>query len=432
MRHAPIPPSLFTENRARLRALMRPRCLAVVNNNDALPTNADGTFRLQPNSDLLYLTGIAQEESVLLLFPDAHMPRDREILFLRDVSPMLETWEGKKLTREAARKISGVKRVEWLSSFERIFRALMCEAEGVYLNQNEHPRAVVTVETREARFVADTIRRYPLHEYHRLARLLHALRAVKSKAELALLQRAIEITRAGFERAARFTRPGVNEMEVEAEFIHEFTRRGGAFAYTPIIATGLNATGLHYIENSARCRDGEMLLLDVASSYAHYNADLTRTIPVNGRFTRRQRAIYEAVLRVFRATAAMLRPGLRPVEWRAAAEELMEKELVDLKLLKMSEVKKQGPDKPAMKRYFMHNIGHPIGLDVHDVQVPHEPMQAGWVVTCEPGIYIPEEKIGVRLENMILITENDPIDLMADIPIEPGEIEALMAGRKSN
>ena len=433
MRHAPIPKNLFVENRRRLAALLQPRALAVVNNNDILPTNADGSIRLHANSDLFYLTGIEQEESVLLLFPDAHEPRNREILFLRESTPHMETWEGRKLTKEEAQKISGIERVVWTSSFADIFRVLMCECERTYLNRNEHNRAAAIVETREDRFVAETLRHYPLHEYHRLAPLLHRLRAVKSEAEIALIQRAIVITRDGFERVARFVEPGVTETDVEAEFAHEFIRQNGGFAYSPIIATGLNACGLHYQENAATCRNGELLLLDVASSYANYNADLTRTIPVNGRFSRRQRQVYNAVLRAFRGAAAMLRPGLLASEWRTGVEELMDKELVDLKLLKLSEVRKQGPEKTAMKRYYMHGIGHHIGLDVHDVSVVTEPFQAGAILTCEPGIYIREEKMGIRLENIIQITENGPVDLMADIPIEADDIEALMAsrGRKS-
>ncbi len=427
MRYDPIQKDLFVQNRRRLAALLQPTALAVVNNNDSLPTNADGTHLLHPNSDLFYLTGIEQEETILLLFPDAHEPRMREILFLRDTSPLLETWEGRKLSKDDAKKISGIERVESLSSFRGIFHALMCEGDLVYLNANEHARADVAIQTREARFVRDTQRHYPLHEYHRLARPLYELRAVKSEAELALLRRAIAITHAGFERVARFVQPGVTETQVEAEFAHEFIRSGGGFAYPPIIGSGVNACALHYVENSATCRSGELLLLDVASRYANYNADLTRTIPVNGRFSRRQRQVYNAVLRVFRAAAAMLRPGLRPSEWRTGVEAAMEKELVDLKLLKLSEVRKQGPEKSALRRYYMHGIGHPIGLDVHDVAVPHQPMQAGWVVTCEPGIYIREEKLGVRLENIIHITENGPVDLMPDIPIEAGDIEALMA-----
>jgi Xaa-Pro aminopeptidase len=430
MRHAPIPKKLFVENRERLQRLLLPKSLVALNNNDVLPTNADGTLALRPSADLFYLTGVEQEESILVLFPEASDERNREILFLRDTSPLLETWEGKKLSKEEAKEISGVGRVEWLSDFPVLFRLLMCEADNVYLNANEHPRAVVTVETREARFVRDTMRAYPLHHYHRLAPLLQALRAVKSAAELALMRRACAITGDGFGRVARFLQPGVSETHVEAEMAHEFAMQNATYAYTPIVASGANACALHYIQNDGPCRDGELLLLDAAACYANYNSDLTRTLPVNGKFTRRQRQIYDAVLRVYRVCEAALKPGLTPRGWRDIADEAMAKELVDVKLLKASEVRKQGPEKKAVKKYFMHGIGHPIGLDVHDVSVIGAPMQAGWVVTCEPGIYIPAEKLGVRLEDTVLITENGPQSLMADIPMEAGDIEALMASRR--
>jgi len=430
MRHAPISPQLFTENRERLSKLLLPKSLVALNNNDILPTNADGTLVLWPNADLFYLTGVEQEESLLVLFPEASDERNREILFLRETSPLIETWEGKRLSKDEAKAISGVARVEWLSEFPVLFRLLMCEAENVYLNANEHPRASVTVETREARFVRDTQRAYPLHRYQRLAPLLHALRPVKSAAEVALLRKACAITGDGFRRVARFVKPGVTETQVEAELAHEFISQNAGFAYSPIIASGANACALHYSENSAPCRDGDLLLLDAAAGYANYNADLTRTIPVNGRFTRRQRQIYNAVLRVYRVCEAALQPGLTPRAWRDLADETMTKELVDLKLIAAAEVRKQGPEKTALRKYFMHGIGHPIGLDVHDVSVIGAPMQAGWAVTCEPGIYIPAEKLGVRLEDTVLITETGPQSMMADIPMEAGEIEALMARGK--
>ncbi|EDY20796.1 peptidase M24 [Chthoniobacter flavus Ellin428] len=348
---------------------------------------------------------------------------------MRETSPLIETWEGKRLSKEEAKTVSGIARVEWLSEFPVLFRALMCEAENVYLNNNEHPRAVVTVETREARFVHETHRAFPLHRYHRLAPLLHALRSVKSDAEVALLRQACAITGDGFRRVARFLKPGVTENEVEAEFAHEFISRGAKFAYSPIIGSGANACALHYIQNDGPCRDGDLLLLDVAACCANYNADLTRTLPVNGRFTRRQRQIYDAVLRVYRVCEAALEPGITPKEWREVADEAMAKELVDLKLIKAAEVRKQGAEKKAVRKYFMHGIGHPIGLDVHDVSVIGAPIEAGWVMTCEPGIYIPEENLGIRLEDTVLVTKDGPQSLMADIPMEAGEIEALMAGK---
>jgi Xaa-Pro aminopeptidase len=338
----------------------------------------------------------------------------------------MEIWEGHKLTKEEAKAISGVAQVEWLSDFPALFHRLMCECEQVWLNSNEHKRAHVVVESRDARFVRDTRLRYPLHNYQRLARLMHRLRAVKSPLEIALLRRACDITEAGFRRVCQFVKPGVNEMEVEAEFAHEFIRRGGQFAYNPIIATGANACALHYLQNDQTCRKGELLLLDVGAGYANYNADMTRTIPVSGTFSRRQKQVYNAVLRVVRAVSQAAVPGKLPRDWQKEAEQFVEKELVDLGLLTTAEIKKQDADNPALKKYFMHGVGHPLGLDVHDLTHTVEPIQAGWVLTVEPAIYLPDEGFAVRLENNILVQENGNIDLMQNIPIEAGEVEALM------
>jgi Xaa-Pro aminopeptidase len=430
MRYRPISSELFVANRARLAKMMLPNSLAVLNANDILPTNADGTLPLRQNSDLFYLSGIDQEETILLLYPEAHEETMREILFLKETNELLATWEGHKLTKEEARKISGIKRVEWLSEFRPLFHRLMCECEHVYLNSNEHKRAVIEVETRDARFVQDTQKRYPLHDYRRLARLMHPLRAVKSELEIDLLRKACAITKAGFLRVCRFVKPGVTETEIEAEYAHEFIRSGGSFAYWPIIASGKNSCVLHYIQNDQTCRKSDVLLLDVAAQYANYNADLTRTIPVGGRFSRRQRQVYQAVLRVLRGSSKAATPGKLPRQWQKDAEALMETELLELGLLKRSDIRKQDPEKPALKKYFMHGIGHPLGLDVHDVALTTEPIQLGWVLTVEPGIYLPDEGFAVRLENNIVVQETGNVDLMADIPIEPDEIEVLMSGRK--
>jgi Xaa-Pro aminopeptidase len=306
----------------------------------------------------------------------------------------------------------------------------MCECEHVYLNSNEHKRAVLEVETRDDRFIKATQARYPLHDYRRLARLMHQLRIIKSDLEVELVRRACEITKAGFLRVCRFVKPGVSETEIEAEFAHEFIRRGGQFAYGPIIASGQNACVLHYVQNDQRCRKGDLLLLDVAASYANYNSDLTRTIPVSGRFSSRQRQVYNAVLRVLRAASAGATPGKSHKQWQKEAEALMEKELVDLGLLTKAEIRKQDPDKPAVKKFFMHGVGHPLGLDVHDVQPTSEPIQPGWILTVEPGIYLPKEGFAVRLENDVLIREGGNVDLMADIPIEAADIESVMSSRK--
>jgi len=430
MRQAPIPSKLFVENRERLKTLLLPNSVAVVNANDILPTNADGTLRMHPNADLFYLTGIEQEESILLLAPNAFDEKLREILFLREPNEHLKVWEGHKHSKEEATKISGVKQVKWLSEFRGVFHRLMCECEHVYLNRNEHGRASQEVETRDDRFVRDCQSRYPLHDYQRLALLLRRLRVVKSDAELDLIRQACAITRAGFLRVLRVVKPGINEAEVEAEFAREFIRRRGAFAYNPIIAAGDSSCVLHYEQNDQPCRRGDLLLLDVAARYANYNGDMTRTIPVSGKFTRRQRRVYDAVLRVLRAMVKAAVPGKLHRDWQKESEALMTEELLALGLLKPRDVKKQDPDNPACKKYFNHGLGHPLGLDVHDVGSMRQPFAAGWVLTVEPGIYIPDEGFGIRLENDVLITDSGTVDLMADIPIEADEIETLMNRRR--
>ncbi len=426
MKPVPITPELFRSNRRRLTQRLLKNSLAILNANDLMPTNADGTMGFIQNADLFYLTGIHQEETILVLAPDAYEEKQREVLFLREPNEHLATWEGHKLSREAAEKISGIRNIQWLSEFPTVFRQLMCEAEHVYLNSNEHYRAMPAVETRDARFVKDCRARYPLHQYHRLARLLYELRIVKSPAEVELIKKACAITGAGFRRVLKFVQPGVNETEIEAEFAHEFIRNRACFAYLPIIAAGANNCILHYNQNDQDCRKGQLVLLDVAAGCGNYMSDLTRTIPVSGRFTRRQKQVYNAVLRVFRQIVKAMTPGKTVFDLRKETEALIEKECVDLGLLTPAQIKKQTPDNPAVKKYFMHGVSHPIGLDVHDVFYVNQRIQPGWVLTCEPAIYIKEEGFGVRLENTILVTENGQADLMADIPIEAEEIEELM------
>ena len=430
MRNPPIVPKLFVENRARLQTQLLPRSLVVVNANDIPPTNADGTRRLTQNSDLFYLTGVNQEESILVLFPDADDEKHRELLFLRETSELIAIWEGHKLTREEAQQRTGIRRVHWLSEFPAIFRRLMCEAGHVYLNTNEHKRAVTEVESRDQRFIHAVQRQYPLHSYQRLAPLMHRLRVVKSEPEIELLRQACHLTGKGIQRLLHWVKPGVTETEVEAELAHEFIRGGGDFAYPPIIASGANACVLHYLENDQPCRKGDLLLLDVAASYGNYNSDLTRTLPVSGRFTRRQRQVYEAVLRVLRAEIAGLKPGRKWKDWQQDAEQLIERECVNLGLLSLRDIRRQDPERPAVRRYFMHGVGHPIGLDVHDVGLLSDPFQAGWVMTVEPAIYVPAEGLAVRLENTVVIRENGVEDLMSDIPLEADEIEAALQSRR--
>jgi Xaa-Pro aminopeptidase len=426
MRHKTIPSELFIENRKRLAALMLPNTLAVVNANDIPPTNSDGSLIMVPNSDLFYLSGIEQEESILLLAPNAFDEKLREVLFVRETNEHLIIWEGHKHTKDEAREISGVKNVKWLSEFPTVFQSLMCELQGVYLNSNEHKRADVVVQSRDARFILDCKAQFPLHALHRLAPLMHQLRLPKSPIEIDLLKEAIRVTDKGFRRVLKKIKPGITEFEVEAEFAHEFIRNRAKFAYNPIIAAGANSNVLHYIDNDKPCKKGDLLLMDVAAAYANYNADLTRTVPVTGKFTQRQKQVYNAVLRVMRASIQNAVVGKLHRDWQKEAQTLMTEELLSLGLIKKSDVKKQTPDEPACRKFFMHGLGHPLGLDVHDVGNLAAPFAPGWVLTVEPGIYIPDEGFGVRIENDILLTEEGPVDLMANIPVDPDEIEELM------
>ena len=426
MRHKPIKNKLFIENRKRLAALLTPKSLAVVNANDLLPVNADATLVMHPNSDLFFLSGIEQEESILLMFPDAVEEKNREILFLRQPNEHLKIWEGYKHTKEDARKISGVKNVQWLSEFPVTFRSLMLESDAAYLNSNEYKRANVEMETRDVRFIQQCRQDYPLHDFRRLAPLLHQLRVTKTDLELDLLKEAMDITAKGFRRMLRFVKPGVTEYEVEAELAKEYIKRRGKFAYPPIIAAGTNNCVLHYWQNDQPCKKGQLLLMDAASSYANYNADLTRTIPVSGKFSRRQKNVYNAVLRVLRSSIAGAVEGKLHRDWQKESQAHMNEELLKLGLLKPSQVKKQDPENPACRKYYMHGLGHPLGLDVHDVGDMNVPFAHGTVLTVEPGIYIPDEGFGVRLEDNILVTEDGPVNLMEKIPIEADEIESIM------
>jgi Xaa-Pro aminopeptidase len=401
--------------------------MAVVQSNDIQPTNADASQPFKQGSDLFYLTGVAQEETVLILFPKAREPEDREILFLRESNDHIAVWEGTKLTKEQARERTGVSRVEWTTAFDGIMNRLMPQAESVYLSTNEHPRGDLAFETKSLRFARECQARFPLHTYRRLAPLIYGLRSVKSNEEVEFTQIACDITEAGFRRVLDFVKPGVGEWEVEAEFIHEFIKRGShGFAYTPIIAGGLNACILHYIPNDQILEDGDLLLLDVAAEYGGWNADMTRTIPVSGKFTPRQKDVYNAVLRMMRYAASILRPGVFIADYQKMVIAQMDRELIGLGLYTAEEAAAAPKDKPLVKKYFMHGTSHHLGLDVHDVSPPNQPVAAGMIFTIEPGIYIPEERMGVRLENDYLIGEMENIDLMANIPIEADEIEALM------
>src|SRR5690606_34607410 len=381
------------------------------------------------NSDLFYLTGVDQEETILVLAPDFPDKKYREVLFIRETSEEIAIWEGQKLTKEQATEVTGISTVLWTSEFPRLFNTILVagDLEQVFLNTNEHYRAAVDVETRDMRFIKWCRRKYPLHRYTRLAPIMHRLRSIKSKRELELMQRAVDITAKAFLRVLKFVKPGVKEYEIEAEYMHEFLREGSrGFAYEPIIASGANSCVLHYIQNNEVCRDGDILLLDVGAEYANYNADLTRTIPVNGRFSPRQKEVYNAVLRVHRKAISMLGPGVRYYDYHKEVQKIMEAELVKLKLIDRTDIRKQDPARPLFMKYFMHGTGHMLGLDVHDVGSMYQRMVAGMVWTVEPGIYIREEGLGVRIENNVVITPKGTHDLMKNIPIEAEEIEELM------
>jgi len=429
MRYQKINRQLFEDNRKKLLKELKGNSVVVVNANDIMPTNADGTMRFRQNSDLFYLTGVDQEESVLVLCPDFPEEKYREVLFLRETNEQIALWEGHKLTMEEAREGTGIKTVLWASEFNRIFHTMMVmgNVENVYLNTNDHYRAEVSIDSRDQRFIKWCQQKYPLHRYERLAPIMHRLRSVKSAYEIELMQKACDITENGFRRVLKFVKPGVKEYEIEAEYTHEFLRQGSrGFAYEPIIASGANSCVLHYVVNDQTCRDGDVLLLDVAAEYANYNADLTRTIPVNGRFSKRQRDVYDAVLRIQRAAMKMLKPGVMYYDYHREIQKLTESELISLKLINREDVKKQNPEKPLFMKYFSHGTSHMLGLDVHDVGNMYQKIVAGMVWTVEPGIYIREENIGVRIENNVVITENGITDLMKTIPVEAEEIEDIM------
>lgn len=427
MRYIPIHQNLYIDNRKKLAEKILPNSIVIVNSNDILPTNADGHMPFRQNSDLLYLSGIDQEESILVVYPDCKEQKHKEILFLKETSETIAIWEGAKFSKQEATELSGIKTVYWLNDFKTILKSLMSDAENVYLPSNEHTRAIIETETREMRFAKWCKSEYPLHQYLRLAPIINRLRSVKHPLEVEQMQKAMNITEQGFRRLLKFVKPGVTEYQIEAELLHEFLyHRSKGFAYGPIIASGSSACVLHYVENNKVCNDGELLLLDVAAEYGNYASDLTRCIPVNGKFSPRQKDVYNAVLRVQKQAIQMLKPGNLVKEINENVGLIIEKELVDLGLLKLDDIKNQNPAWPAYKKYFMHGTSHFLGLDVHDVGYFNEPIQPGMIFTSEPGIYILEEGLGIRIENNILVTENGPVDMMKNIPIEVEEIETLM------
>jgi Xaa-Pro aminopeptidase len=428
MRYTPLTAAFYSKNRADFSKAMVPQSLAVFNSNDIYPISADSTLPFEQHRDLFYLTGVDQEETILILFPDAVETKHREVLFVRETNPHIAVWEGPKLTKEQAQKLTGIETIYWVSEFEKIFFELAAQCNCFYFNKNEHYRAAVTTQTREDRFIAWAKKTYPAHQVAKSNPILHRLRAVKDPQEIQQMQHACDITEKGFRRILSFVKPGVWEYEIEAEYAHEFIKnRSKGFAYTPIIASGNNANILHYIENNCACKAGDLLLMDVAAEFGNYSSDMTRTIPVSGRFSPRQKAVYNAVLRVKNEASKMLIPGVLWKAYHVEVGKIMTSELLGLGLLDLADVQNQTSEHPAYKKYFMHGTSHHMGLDTHDYGLILEPMKANMVLTVEPGIYIPEEGFGVRLEDDVVIQEQGaPINLMKNIPIEADEIEALM------
>ena len=427
MKYLPIDNQLFINNRKKFSAKLATNTIAIFNANDVMPTNADGTMPFRQNNDLFWLSGVDQEESVLVIFPDHTDESQREILFLKETNEHIAIWEGAKLTKEGALKTAGIKTVYWLNELEGKIAELIGKCNGIYLNKNIHSRSASAVETRDDRFRKMISDKFPVTTIHEVAPIMHKLRAIKSNFEIKLMQNACDITEKGLRRILPFIKPGVTEYEIEAELMHEFLKnRSNGFAYQPIIGSGVDSCVLHYIDNNKACKDGDILLMDFGAEYANYASDLTRTIPVNGKFTNRQKAVYNSVLLVMKEATNMLRPGTMFKAYNAEIGRIMELELIKLGLLDKHDIQKQDPEKPLFKQYFMHGTSHYLGLDVHDVGDFDWPMKEGMVFTCEPGIYILEERLGIRLENDILVTAKGPDDLMKNIPIEAEEIEHLM------
>lgn len=427
MRYQPIPKSLFEQNRKNFTSKMKPGSIAVFHSNDEYPRNGDQFFAYRQQSDFFYLTGVNQEKSILILAPGHPEPKNREILFVIETNKQIEIWNGHKLTKDEATGISGIQNIQWLSAFDLTLRDLMGWASHVYLNSYEYPKYSTDVVSRQLREAHRMQEQFPAHSYERSAPVLTRLRMIKSEAEINLISKAVEITGQAFRRMLKFVKPGVMEYQIQAEMEHEFAMNGAnGSAYQPIVASGANSCVLHYTENDKACRDGDVVLFDFGAEYANYAADISRTIPVNGKFTERQRQLYELVLRVQKKAIAQMVPGNNQEEYNKFVNKTMEQEMIGIGLLDAEQVKKQNPDQPLYKEYFMHGTAHHLGLDVHDIIDRHAPFKPGMVFTCEPGIYLREEGIGIRIENNILITENGPVDLSAGIPRDPDEIEELM------
>lgn len=429
MRQEVIDSKLFSRSREAFIKRMQTRSVAIINSNDEYPRNGDQHFPFRQHSDLFYLSGIDQEKTRLILAPDFPNKKFREVLLIMKTNSDLETWEGPKYAIEEAREISGIKTVVWLDQFDMILSEIMVHSDHVYLNANEYPKYANPVPYFDLRFAAELKEKFPWHEYKRAAPILHELRKIKDPLELDLMRKACEITNKAFHRVMKVLKPGMMEYEIQAEIEHEFTmNKANGNAYQPIIGSGERACILHYIKNDFECRDGELLLMDFGAEYAYYAADMSRTIPVNGKFSTRQKACYNAVLKVQREAGKLFVPGNTIEQVNKEVNQLMEEQMVNLGLFSLADIKAQDPDKPLYTRYFMHGTSHFLGLDVHDSGSKYEQFKPGMVLTCEPGLYIREEKMGIRIENDILITENGALNLMEDIPVEAEAIEEIMKG----
>jgi len=428
MRYPKIQSSLFIKNRENFTAKMESNSIAILTSNDVMPNNADDVMGFAQNNDLFYLSGIDQEESILVLYPDAVLPANREILFVKETNEQIKIWEGDKLTQEESFEVSGVKNVKWLQDFELAIQYMAFDADTFYLGHNEHKKTLTAeMNTQQDRMISWCKEHYPLHNYRRAAKITREIRQIKSGEEVALMQKAANISIGSFKRVLKAVKPGVIEYELEAELTYELLKKGGrGHAFMPIVASGKNACALHYNTNDSVCNDGDMILMDFGVCYANYNSDTTRCFPVNGKFSERQKEVYNAVLHCLKEGSKLLKPGAVSATYEKEMAGLVEEQLIKLGLLNAEEVKNQDPDKPLYKKYFMHGTAHHIGLDVHDVGLYTRTFEAGMVLTCEPGIYIAEERIGCRLENDILLVEGGNINLTAAMPIEIEDIEALM------
>ena len=428
MRYEQIPRSLFIKNRINFSAKMKPNTIAVLSSNDVKHNNADDVMGFSQNNDLFYLSGIDQEETILVLYPDAHKKENKTILFIKETNEQIKIWDGEKLSKEEATQVSGIMRVEWVQDFEILLQYMAFEADGFYLGHNEHLKRVTKdQETQQDRMIKWCKEKYPLHEYYRAAKITRELRPIKTEEEVAQIQKAADISVASFKRVLKTCKPTIKEYELEAELTYNLLKSGATRnAFKPIVASGKNACALHYNTNDAICNDGEMILIDFGVCYANYNSDTTRCFPVNGKFSERQKEVYSSVLHCLKEGSKLLKPTVLPADYEKNMANLIELELIKLGLLDADEISKQDSEKPLYKKFFMHGTAHHIGLDVHDVGLYSRAIEPGMVFTCEPGIYISEEGIGCRLENDYLITANGNLNLTAAMPIEIDDIEALM------